>query len=146
MSTETFVSSHPATGHEVGRFPITDSEQVGRTVESAANAAIWWQALGWKARESKLLAWNALLTQRIDEISELISNETGKPVSDARLEATLAIGHLSWAAKHAHKVLGGDARAPRDRRAGRLGRLRRRRDGRRGGSERVGRLPWGRER
>jgi acyl-CoA reductase-like NAD-dependent aldehyde dehydrogenase len=112
MSTETFVSSHPATGHEVGRFPINDSEQVERTVESATSAAIWWQALGWKARELRLLAWNALLTQRIDEISELISNETGKPVSDARLEATLAIGHLSWAAKHARKVLGGDARPP----------------------------------
>ena len=112
MSTETFVSSHPGTGQEVGRFPITNSEQVARTVEAAASAAIWWQALGWKARESRLLAWNALLTQRIDEISELISNETGKPVSDARLEATLAIGHLSWAAKHAHKVLGGDARPP----------------------------------
>lgn len=112
MTTETFASLHPATGEEVGRFPITSLEQVERAVEDAYSAALWWQSLGAKGRESRLLAWNSILTTRIDEIALLISNETGKPVSDARLEATLAISHLSWAAKHAHKVLGLDSRPP----------------------------------
>jgi acyl-CoA reductase-like NAD-dependent aldehyde dehydrogenase len=32
--------------------------------------------------------------------------ETGKPSSDAQLEIMLAVVHIDWAAKHAHKVLG----------------------------------------
>jgi acyl-CoA reductase-like NAD-dependent aldehyde dehydrogenase len=112
MTTDTFLSLHPATGQEIGRFPITSPEEVDRVVEEAVSAAIWWQALGWRKREARLLAWNAILTKRIDEVASLISNETGKPVSDARLEAILAIGHLSWAAKHAEKFLNGDSRAP----------------------------------
>jgi acyl-CoA reductase-like NAD-dependent aldehyde dehydrogenase len=35
----------------------------------------------------------------------LIHRETGKPHSDAALEAALAIEHISWAAKFAPKVL-----------------------------------------
>jgi acyl-CoA reductase-like NAD-dependent aldehyde dehydrogenase len=112
MTTETFLSLHPATGQEIGRFPINDSHEVERIVEGARVAATWWQSLSARSRESRLLAWNAILTKRIDEVATLISNETGKPFSDARLEATLAIGHLSWAAKHAKKYLRPDSRAP----------------------------------
>jgi acyl-CoA reductase-like NAD-dependent aldehyde dehydrogenase len=112
MSTDTFLSQHPATGEEIGRFPITSPEEVQRIVADAGPAAIWWESLGWRKRELRLLAWNAILTKRIDEVALLISKETGKPVSDARLEATLAVEHLSWAAKHAERFLRGDVRAP----------------------------------
>jgi acyl-CoA reductase-like NAD-dependent aldehyde dehydrogenase len=112
MATDTFLSVHPATGEEIGRFPITSADEVDRIVGEGTLAAAWWQSLSWRERELRLLAWNALLAKRIDEVAVLISNETGKPVSDARLEATLAIGHLSWAAKHAEKFLRGNLRAP----------------------------------
>lgn len=112
MTTETFASLHPATGAEVGRFPITSREQVDRIVDEAEEAARWWQSLDAEARKTRLLAWNSILAKRISELSSLISNETGKPVSDARLEATLAISHLAWAAKHAQRVLRADLRAP----------------------------------
>lgn len=112
METQTFLSHHPATGQEVGRFPITGSEQVEDVVQIAAGASLWWQSLSSKARKVRLLAWDSILAKRIDELASLISSETGKPVSDARLEATLGIEHLSWAAKHANKVLRGESRAP----------------------------------
>lgn len=112
MTSEMFASLHPATGAEIGRFPVTTPEQVERVVDDASVAAVWWQSLDAKERESRLLAWNSRLTKRIHELALLISNETGKPVSDARLEATLAVSHLSWAAKHARKVLRADPRPP----------------------------------
>jgi len=112
MTIETFASYDPATGNEVGRFPITDASEVNRVVDDGILAGEWWRSLGSDARRKRLLAWNALLTKRIDELSSLISSETGKPVSDARLEATLAIEHLAWAAKHAAGVLQNRSRLP----------------------------------
>ncbi|HUW78976.1 MAG TPA: aldehyde dehydrogenase family protein [Candidatus Nanopelagicaceae bacterium] len=112
MAAETFLSLHPATDEEIGRFPIVSPEEVDQAVKRAISAGIWWRELSWKERESRLLKWNSLLTKRIDEIATLISKETGKPLSDARLEATLAIAHLSWAAKHAAKILQSESRAP----------------------------------
>jgi acyl-CoA reductase-like NAD-dependent aldehyde dehydrogenase len=54
--------------------------------------------------------WASLLTKEINTAAELIHRETGKPVSDAALEAALAIEHISWAAKYAPKVLGAQNR------------------------------------
>src|SRR5580692_11296928 len=38
-------------------------------------------------------------------LAELVHTETGKPLADAQLEILLAIVHIDWAAKNAHKVL-----------------------------------------
>ena len=46
------------------------------------------------------------MTRRIAQLADVMHQETGKPHSDATLEAALAIDHLAWAAKHAEKVLG----------------------------------------
>jgi len=47
----------------------------------------------------------SLLTREIDNAAELIHRETGKPLSDAKLEVAISIEHISWAAKFAPKVL-----------------------------------------
>jgi len=112
MTSETFASLHPATGEQIGQFPITTAEQVEQIVREATLAASWWQSLDAKERERRLLAWNSILVKRVSEAALLISNETGKPVSDAKLEITMAISHLSWAAKHAEKILKPVARPP----------------------------------
>ena len=49
---------------------------------------------------------------KLDEITEIVSRETGKPISDAKLEASLAVGHLGWAARHAEDVMRTSHRSP----------------------------------
>src|SRR5918994_7030008 len=46
------------------------------------------------------------MAQRIDELTELMHREGGKPLDDALIEATTALEHLDWAARKAEKVLG----------------------------------------
>jgi acyl-CoA reductase-like NAD-dependent aldehyde dehydrogenase len=48
----------------------------------------------------------------VDELAELVSLETGKPTSDAKLEAALAAGHIAWAARHAESVMRTSYRSP----------------------------------
>jgi len=104
--TATFSSHNPATGEVLANYPSTSREEVFAAVDRAKIAAQQWQSLTPKARKKELLAWCSLLTQQVDRIAALVKEETGKPISDATLEVTLAIGHLAWAAKNAEKVLG----------------------------------------
>ncbi len=100
------VSTSPATGEEVARFPVATPEQVRAAVDRAQEAALWWQRLGFSGRRKRLLAWNSILAKRLPELTELMHAETGKPAGDALLEGANAIEHLAWATRHARRVLG----------------------------------------
>ncbi|TJZ80131.1 aldehyde dehydrogenase family protein [Rhodococcus oryzae] len=102
----TFDSLNPGTGEVVGTYPVQDAEAVAATVERARAAAKWWSGLSFAQRRTHLDAWAGVLTRRIAQLAEVMHAETGKPHSDAQLEAVMAIGHLAWAAKNAPKVLG----------------------------------------
>ncbi|MFC7448473.1 aldehyde dehydrogenase family protein [Rhodococcus daqingensis] len=102
----TFDSLDPGTGEVVGTYPVQDAEAVAETVERARAAAKWWSGLSFAQRRTHLDAWAGVLTRRIAQLAEVMHAETGKPHSDAQLEAVMAIGHLAWAAKNAPKVLG----------------------------------------
>lgn len=107
-----FDSLDPATDETVGTYPIHGADHVGATVEAARTAAGWWAEIGFAERKHRLLQWSSEITRRAHELAELIHQETGKPHADAMLEIVLAIDHLSWAAKHARKILGSQRRSP----------------------------------
>jgi len=100
------VSTNPATGEEVGRFPAADAAAVAAAVARAREAAAWWAGLGFDDRRERLLRFRSRLANRITELAELVHDETGKPVAEAIVESAGAIDHVAWAAKHARRVLG----------------------------------------
>lgn len=100
------VSSNPATGDEVGRFPAADQATVAATVERARAAGAWWAALGHRERRRRLLRWRARITAQLPRAAELMRVEVGKPYAEAVVEVTAALAALDWAARHAHQVLG----------------------------------------
>lgn len=113
MSNKTsFSTINPASGLEVASYQNSSKEDVDLAVARAKVAAKEWQSLGAKARRRILLKWARNLTHQIDEGASWVSEETGKPLSDATLEFTLAIGHLAWAAKNADYVLAPQRRRP----------------------------------
>ena len=112
LSIATFASHYPVTGEVLAEYPITDRDQVIASVARARAASAAWQNLGFAGRRKVLLKWGNLLITKLDEITEIVSRETGKPVSDAKLEASLAVGHLGWAARHAEGVMRTSHRSP----------------------------------
>jgi aldehyde dehydrogenase (NAD+) len=108
----TFNSHYPVTGEVLASYEITERDEVNLAVDLARDASAAWVALGFAGRRKVLLRWSKLLMQRVDEITDLISKETGKPTSDAKLEAALAAGHLAWAARHAESVMRTSHRSP----------------------------------
>jgi acyl-CoA reductase-like NAD-dependent aldehyde dehydrogenase len=101
----TLISTNPATGDEVGRFPVASPDDVRAAVERARVASAWWADLGFAGRRGRLLRWASLLANRIQDVAELINSEGGKPVAEAIVETFAAIDHIAWAAKNAERVL-----------------------------------------
>ncbi|MCP2334042.1 MULTISPECIES: aldehyde dehydrogenase family protein [Actinoalloteichus] len=101
-----FTSVDPRTGETVGHYPLRTPEEVEDTVASARAAGEWWSGLGFGGRAARLAAWRRHLVRHFDELAHLVCAETGKPVDDARVEVAMAVEHLSWAARHAERVLG----------------------------------------
>ena len=108
----TFTSLNPATGEQLAEFPVMEKIDIDSALTRANLASAQWQALGFDGRKKILMAWNKIIVNRVDEISELIHKESGKPLSDAKLEASLAMAHLAWAARNAEKYLGNEKRNP----------------------------------
>src|SRR5690606_26817990 len=94
------VSRNPATGAEVGRFPVADAAAVTAAVDRARAAGRWWAGLGFGARRRHLLHWRALVTRRMTELAEVLHAETGKPIAEGIIETAAAIGDIDWAARH----------------------------------------------
>jgi acyl-CoA reductase-like NAD-dependent aldehyde dehydrogenase len=102
----TLVSTNPATGEEVGRFPISSADDVAAAVARAREAARWWADLGYAGRRQRLLRYRSVLATRLGELAALVRREGGKPEAEAIVEAGAAIDHIAWAATHARQVLG----------------------------------------
>ena len=102
---KTFESLNPATGEVVGIFPVTTAKEVNEIVARAQSVSERWANLSFRKRLTVLRDWASLLTREIDNAADLIHRETGKPLSDAKLEVAISIEHISWAAKFAPKVL-----------------------------------------
>jgi acyl-CoA reductase-like NAD-dependent aldehyde dehydrogenase len=102
----TFDSLDPRDGSVVATHPRSTPEQVAEVVRRAREASTWWADLGFEGRRTRLAAWRKLLIARTDELARLVSQETGKPLDDARIEVVLVIDHLHWAGKHAKAALG----------------------------------------
>ena len=110
-SLDTFDSLDPATGEVVGTYPMHDAQAVHAAVVRSRAAAGFWSTLPFAERGRRLVTWAAVLTRRMGQLAELVHAETGKPHSDAQLEIVMAVEHITWAARHAPKVLG-PQRAP----------------------------------
>ncbi|HEX3648360.1 MAG TPA: aldehyde dehydrogenase family protein [Pseudonocardiaceae bacterium] len=108
----TFDSLNPNTGDVVATHPVHSAADVAAAVDRARIAATWWSELGFAGRAERLKKWSGILTRRMAQLAELVHAETGKPHADAQLEIVLAIEHVSWAGKHAAKVLGRHRRSP----------------------------------
>ena len=110
LSMKTFESLNPATGDVIGVFPQTSAKEVDEAVAKANTASEHWASLSFRKRGIILRDWASILTREIESSADLIHRETGKPLSDARLEVSIAIEHIGWAAKYAPKVLSDQSR------------------------------------
>jgi acyl-CoA reductase-like NAD-dependent aldehyde dehydrogenase len=77
---------NPATGGVVAIAPRADATLLESAVRAAKAAFPAWSSLTIEARRGKLLAVAAAVEERSEEFSQLLTQEQGKPIAQARAE------------------------------------------------------------
>jgi len=77
------ISYDPGTGKEIGRAPLSSSEEVKEAVAKARQAQPAWAGFSYRQRARVILQARKLMLAERDELALLISQETGKPVAEA---------------------------------------------------------------
>jgi acyl-CoA reductase-like NAD-dependent aldehyde dehydrogenase len=97
---------HPYDGRPVGRTSIATPSQVESAVAGVAAVADDLAELSAYARAAALDHVSRGLASRSDEIAELITAESGKPIKWARTEVRGAVATFRWAAEEARRFSG----------------------------------------
>jgi acyl-CoA reductase-like NAD-dependent aldehyde dehydrogenase len=94
----------PYSGEVVGRVPTAGADETKRAID-AAEAAMR-EPLPAHKRAEILVRVAGALGKRHDEVARLISDEAGKPMKAARVEAKRAMSTFTFAAVEARKLAG----------------------------------------
>ncbi len=101
----TFVSVNPATGQELKRYPDTTPDEVEKAVAGAVEAQEAWRETGFDERSRLLTSLAEVIRERTEEYAELMTDEMGKPIEEARSEAEKCAWVADWYAEHAEEAL-----------------------------------------
>jgi acyl-CoA reductase-like NAD-dependent aldehyde dehydrogenase len=102
---ETIVDLDPATGEVLARIPAADAAAVNAAVARARAAAAAWAAVPFDARAELILASATRITERAEELAQLVTREMGKPLTQARREVTSRAAEFAAAIDTAREAL-----------------------------------------
>ena len=104
--TRQLVSRDPATGEEIGRVPLMTASDVVAAVRRARAAQPVWAALSYRDRARFVLRARELVLAQTEEISKLISRETGKPPLEAMsMEVVPTLDLMNYFARNTATLL-----------------------------------------
>ena len=100
------ISIDPSTGEEIGRVPLMDAAAVAAAVARARAAQPPWAGLSYGERARFILRAREVVLEQVDEIGQLISRETGKPVTEAiAMEIVPTLDLMHYFADNAKQIL-----------------------------------------
>eukprot|EP00039_Didymoeca_costata_P007970 m.106113 g.106113 ORF g.106113 m.106113 type:complete len:514 (+) comp13896_c0_seq3:225-1766(+) len=122
-SGSTFSVLNPGTNEEItSMVPNLDQEDCRSAIDAAGNAMITWVALFYTGsshqyilywgsllpvERSKILRrWHDLIMENKEEIAQIITVESGKPINEARGEVDYGASYFSWFADEARRCYG----------------------------------------
>ena len=97
---------NPATGEEIGRLPVADTNLLDEALEAAERGFALWR-LKLPLERAKIIRRIAeLIRERADEIAATITLEQGKPLAEARAEANATAELVDWLAEETRRIYG----------------------------------------
>ena len=107
----------PATGDVIGLVPSAAQDDVNAAIHSADKASEHWCSLSAWARADLLHQAANVMTVRTEQVAQVMTLETGKPIAQARREWQLSIDQFRWHAEEARRIYGRivESRAPSGR-------------------------------
>lgn len=100
------VSTNPANNYStVGKVTISDLSEISEKVRKAKDAKMAWKELGVKKRVELLRPICAEFAKRGEELAQLITKETGKPITQSHNEIKGYVEDFEWFLKNAESSL-----------------------------------------
>ena len=97
---------NPATGEEIGRVAHAGIADLDRALAAAQKGFETWRDIPAIERAKTMRRAAALMRERADGIAALLTQEQGKPLVEARLEAMAAADIIEWFADEGMRVYG----------------------------------------
>ena len=97
---------HPSDESIVARHYVPSVKDIGDAIHAASTQAKTVQATSAATRAEALMHVSRRLSERFDEVANLIVAENGKPIMWARAEALRAVATFRWAAEETRRFSG----------------------------------------
>ncbi|MFD0019828.1 NAD-dependent succinate-semialdehyde dehydrogenase [Streptomyces sp. NPDC058382] len=95
-----FATVNPYTGETLAEFPSIEGEKVDSTIETAGHAFDAWRKRPIAERAAVVGRAAGLMKERKEQLAQVITQEMGKLISEARGEVDLAASILEYYARH----------------------------------------------
>lgn len=96
----------PASGACLGTVADMSVEEVVGVIVAAQRAFSDWAKLSAKQRSILLRTWHDLILSHSDELAQITTSESGKPLSESRAEVAYAASFIEWFAEQAMRTNG----------------------------------------
>ena len=105
-SLATFPVTCPATQEILSHIADASETDVLNAITAAETAFTDWQNYSFKDRSRLLRKWFDLVMDHQQELAKLITQESGKPLAEARAEVAYAASYIEWFAEEAKRIYG----------------------------------------
>ena len=97
---------NPSNGVEIGRLAHAGIPDLERAAQAAQKGFELWRDTPANERSAILRKAAALMRERAPQIAELLTQEQGKPLAEAKVEAMMAADIIEWFAEEGRRVYG----------------------------------------
>jgi succinate-semialdehyde dehydrogenase/glutarate-semialdehyde dehydrogenase len=106
VGTPTLSVTNPATGAMIGKVPDMGAEDTRAAIAAAQRAFPAWSKLLSEKRSKILRRWFDLITEHTEELARLLTQEQGKPLTEARGEIAYGASFVEFFAEEAKRLYG----------------------------------------
>ncbi|XP_013097531.2 glutarate-semialdehyde dehydrogenase isoform X1 [Stomoxys calcitrans] len=113
-SGEQFEVKNPANGQVIGSVPNMNAKDAQLAIDAAKRAfySNEWSGLTAKQRSQLLKNWYHLIEKNTQEIAEIMTAESGKPINESKGEVVYGNSFMEWFAEEARRIYGEIVPAP----------------------------------
>ncbi len=102
----TIAVHNPATGKEIGRVAHAGRADLDRALEAAQKGFEVWRDIPAVERARTMRRAAALMRERAEAIARILTQEQGKPLAEAKIEAMAAADIIEWFADEGQRIYG----------------------------------------
>lgn len=103
---ETIKIYNPANQEVIGEVPNYGYDEAVKAVDYTFEAFESWSERSAYERSKYIENWYDLIIEHKDELAELVTKETGKPLSESLAEVDYAGGYVKWYAEETKRIYG----------------------------------------